>query len=878
MKVNSLQFYSPKKLIVNARKMCYIRGSAISRTLFGGVKLKVKKVQKKKYKNKAGITNYNSEIIGIVILALGVLISLSMYFDNSIGLFGKFIKSLLLGFMGWPSLLIPPVIIFYSVLVIFKKNCSGWNLKILYISVLMLLISAIVQTGYYKEEDYVNMSAFSSIRKFYTDGTVYHGGGILGGIISIPFLLVFRNLGTIIILATIAIIDIILITNISIADIAIRLKEAIVALFVRIKEALKVSDKEKTESFQDLNECFEPDIVMNGRKIPKILDFNKKKATKENTVQNSKVGQVQSNEKIDNSDQIDNDQLLNDQLINNQLLINGKLTIGEQNSIIETMDSKAQFKKDSKLKVGDIKAENDKVDFIVDDLKKSGSAASVEKITDSLNREISQKPKIKVEYKYPHTGLLEENNQGSSSAADFRNAALRGAKKLEETLKSFGVDAKVINVSMGPAVTRYELQPSPGVKVSKIVNLADDISLNLAASGVRIEAPIPGKAAIGIEVPNKEVVAVFLKDVIDSKNFKDYPSKLAFALGKDISGQSIVTDIAKMPHVLIAGATGSGKSVCINSLIISLLFKASPDEVKLLMVDPKVVELGIYNGIPHLLIPVVTEPKKAAGALNWAVQEMVNRYKLFADNGVRDIKGYNAMVKEKGEGEALPQIVIIIDELADLMMVAPNDVEDAICRLAQMARAAGMHLVIATQRPSVDVITGIIKANVPSRIAFAVSSQVDSRTILDMAGAEKLLGKGDMLFYPVGEPKPIRVKGAFVTDKEVEKVVEYVKQQGSAEYNEDIIEEINNEKEPEQNDSGDNDELLTQAIELVVDAGQASVSLIQRKFKVGYARAARIVDQMEARGIVGGFEGSKPRQVLITRQQWQELNMRCGSE
>jgi len=479
-----------------------------------------------------------------------------------------------------------------------------------------------------------------------------------------------------------------------------------------------------------------------------------------------------------------------------------------------------------------------------------------------------------VEYRYPHTGLLDDNKMSLGNAENYRNSALKGAKKLEETLKSFGVDAKVVNVSVGPAVTRYELQPSPGVKVSKIVSLSDDISLNLAASGVRIEAPIPGKAAVGIEVPNKEVVPVFLKDVLDSKEFKEYNSKLAFALGKDISGQNVVADIAKMPHLLVAGATGSGKSVCINSLIISLLFKASPNEVKLLMVDPKVVELGIYNGIPHLLIPVVTDPKKAAGALNWAVQEMVNRYKLFADRGVRDIKGYNALLAKNGETEILPHIVIIIDELADLMMVAPNDVEDAICRLAQMARAAGMHLVIATQRPSVDVITGVIKANIPSRIAFAVSSQVDSRTIIDMAGAEKLLGKGDMLFYPVGASKPIRVKGAFVSDGEVERVVEYIKSQGNAEYNESIIDEINSEKENKNSDPGDNDELLPQAIELVVDAGQASVSLIQRKFKVGYARAARIIDQMEARGIVGPFEGSKPRQVLITKQQLHEMNMK----
>ncbi len=446
--------------------------------------------------------------------------------------------------------------------------------------------------------------------------------------------------------------------------------------------------------------------------------------------------------------------------------------------------------------------------------------------------------------------------------------------KLIDTLASFGVGAKVLNVSKGPTVTRYELQPNAGVKVSKIVNLADDIALNLAATGVRIEAPIPGKAAIGIEIPNKKNVAVFLRDVIETDAFQNYSSKLAFAVGKDIAGNVVVGDIAKMPHLLIAGATGSGKSVCINTLIISILYKASPAEVRLLMVDPKVVELGIYNGIPHLLIPVVTDPKKASGALTWAVMEMTNRYRLFAENNVRDLKGYNGLIKERGEGETLPQIVIIIDELADLMMVAPNEVEDSICRLAQMARAAGMHLVIATQRPSVNVITGVIKANIPSRISFAVSSQIDSRTILDMAGAEKLLGRGDMLFYPLGQPKPLRVQGSFISDKEVERFVTHIKSLQSAEYDEEILQKIENQTpETQKPDSSGDDELLPQAILMVLELGQASASLIQRKFKVGYSRAARILDQMEAWGVVSASDGSgKPRQILITRQEWIELN------
>jgi len=474
------------------------------------------------------------------------------------------------------------------------------------------------------------------------------------------------------------------------------------------------------------------------------------------------------------------------------------------------------------------------------------------------------------EYKLP-VELLNKNEQ-SDDDGELDDYIEYNAYKLIDTLASFGVGAKILDVSKGPTVTRYEIQPNTGVKVSKILSLADDIALNLAATGVRIEAPIPGKAAVGIEIPNRKNVPVFLRDVIESDIFQNYPSKLAFAIGKDIAGNVVVGDIAKMPHLLIAGATGSGKSVCINTLIVSLLYKVSPKDVRLLMVDPKVVELGIYNGIPHLLIPVVTEPKKAAGALNWAVMEMTNRYKLFAESNVRDLNSYNELVKERGEGETLPHIVIIIDELADLMMVAPNEVEDSICRLAQMARAAGMHLVIATQRPSVNVITGVIKANIPSRISFAVSSQIDSRTILDMAGAEKLLGRGDMLFYPLGQPKPIRVQGSFISDREVDRIVTHIKSLQSAEYDEEILKKIDNQNETQKPDTSEDDELLPQAIEMVLEMGQASATLIQRKFKVGYARAARILDQMESWGVVSPSDGSKPRQILITKQEWDELN------
>lgn len=442
-------------------------------------------------------------------------------------------------------------------------------------------------------------------------------------------------------------------------------------------------------------------------------------------------------------------------------------------------------------------------------------------------------------------------------------------KILEETLESFGVKGKVTQVSCGPTITRYELQPAPGIKVSKIVNLSDDIALSLAAPQVRIEAPIPGKAAVGIEVPNKEIDVVQFREVLETEEFIKSESILTVAFGKDIAGKPVVADLAKMPHLLIAGATGSGKSVCMNAIICSLLFKSRPDQLKILMVDPKMVELNNYNGIPHLVAPVVTDPKKAAGALRWAVSEMEKRYELFAAAGVRDITRYNELKAAKPDGNEppLPLIVVLVDELADLMMVAPADVEDAICRLAQMARAAGIHLVVATQRPSVDVITGLIKANIPSRIAFAVSSQIDSRTILDMGGAEKLLGRGDMLFYPVGMSKPIRVQGVYVSDSEVEAIVSFLKKQAAPEYNEEVA----NLPEESTAEVEIDDELLPEAAKLVIENGQASISMLQRRLRIGYNRAARLMDLLEAKGVVGAFEGSKPRAVLIGWDEYQRL-------
>lgn len=488
-------------------------------------------------------------------------------------------------------------------------------------------------------------------------------------------------------------------------------------------------------------------------------------------------------------------------------------------------------------------------------------------------------------YCFPPITMLAAG-KGLNPAVETEELQTNG-RLLVETLKSFGVQTKILDICRGPSVTRYELQPAAGVKISKITNLADDLAMNLAAVGVRIEAPIPGKAAVGIEVPNKAKTIVRMRELIESNSFAMAKSKLTVALGRDIAGQVTVADLGKMPHLLIAGTTGSGKSVCINSLIVSTLYKATPDEVRFLMIDPKVVELGIYNGIPHLLVPVVTDPRKAAGALGWAVTEMLNRYKLFADKNVRDLAGYNALAVSMGEKDEdgqpmlkMPQIVIIIDELSDLMMAAPNEVEDAICRLAQMARAAGMHLVVATQRPSVDVVTGLIKANIPSRIAFAVSSAVDSRTILDGGGAEKLLGQGDMLFSPVGASKPKRIQGCFVSDGEIESIAEFAKKSKAIDYDETVLEEIEKNAVKEQSkaaDAGDEDgsadPMMDEAIRVVVEAGQASTSLLQRRLRLGYARAGRLVDEMEQMGIVGPHEGSKPRQVLMTYAQFLERNM-----
>ena len=509
--------------------------------------------------------------------------------------------------------------------------------------------------------------------------------------------------------------------------------------------------------------------------------------------------------------------------------------------------------------------------------------SAAEEVGQAIEQELAQGEEV---YRYPPITLLEENRADNCTevGAELRN----NSRRLAEALRSFGVDAAAGDVVHGPSVTRYEFTLEQGVKLSKITNLSDDIALALGASGVRV-APVPNKiSVVGIEVPNRTVTAVRIRDVIESREFTRHPSPVAFAVGKDIGGNNIVGNIARLPHVLIAGTTGSGKSVCTNSLIVSILYKSTPDEVRFIMVDPKMVELAPYNGIPHLLIPVVTDPKKAAGALQWAVFEMMKRYKMFSEKGVKDLAGYNALSETDEDVKKLPTVVVVIDELADLMLVAAKEVEESICRVAQMGRAAGMHLVVATQRPSADVITGLMKANIPSRIAFAVASSMESRIILDTPGAEKLVGKGDMLYSPLGDSKPTRVQGCFITPEEIERVVAFVKDAaGEAHYDQDVIEKIQQAVDAKADkgksapadtaaDGEDGDELLPAAVEVVLETGQASVSMLQRRLKLGYSRAARLVDQMEERGYVGPFEGSKPRQLLITREKWQELQMAKG--
>lgn len=723
------------------------------------------------------------------------------------GLFSNISKDILFVLVGIGAYVIPLYIMYYGILTIKSKGNLSISKNLYPVTFFMINTILMVSSLSIDSINDKSITLMEFIFKVF-DEPSWNNGGLLGIIVSFPLYKLLGIVGSIIIYMLIYAICLILIFDLSIFDMGLNLKNK--SKDIKNRVGSKNNSKEKKKENIQLEPYVEQDGYIEGiNKKIKILDFMK----------NSSIHSEEEEKP-------------------------------REIAVFQMGDTKSESKHESK------KLDNS--------LKEDVNREITEKITES---------KMDVKYNIPKLEYLNINSNLNINKED-KKELIASATKLEETLGSFGVEAKVLQVTKGPAVTRYELQPSAGVKVSKIVNLSDDIALSLAASGVRIEAPIPGKSAVGIEVPNKVITAVFLREVLDDEKFKSSSSSVAFAIGKDIAGQCVVADLSKMPHLLIAGATGSGKSVCINTLIMSILYKYSPSEVSLLMIDPKVVELSVYNGIPHLLIPVVTDPKKAAGALNWAVNEMTRRYKLFAETGVRNIQSYNLLM-DKGEiEEKLPYIVIIVDELADLMMVCPNDVEEYIARLAQMARAAGMHLVLATQRPSVDVITGVIKANIPSRISFAVSSQIDSRTILDSSGAEKLLGKGDMLFYPVGESKPQRIQGAFISEEEVEKVVSSIKSEvEDTQYDEHIIEHINSETSSNGNSSNDEDadELLDEAIRVVVESGQASASYIQRRLRIGFNRAARIIEQLEEREIITKKDGAKPRQVLVNREELEDF-------
>lgn len=778
----------------------------------------------------------NIDLTICILIVLSILLGFLIYTNS--GVIGVKLNEILGGMMGVTRLLLPIGILGVAI----KLACTDneyVSSKLIKFCVLLISISVIMCVIQISSGELIPSKEISeSLKDAYYNGSQGKGGGALGALLAIPMAKLIGNIGTIIVCMGIAII-------LAATTFGVNVSELINMIVEKHQEKQENKKEEKLH---------EKESRMQERENRELERAKAKQETR-----------LKKQKQENNPDE--------------QIQINFGGHIIEEESPKKL--KKFKHDKDDLIPLGMEKTKKPEPDVIENNLFKQEEEQKQDKTKEVLQLEHT----ITVEdenYEYPPVELLSKGSQkGIKGGA---KALTDTATKLQKTLYSFGVSAKVENVSVGPAITRYELKPAEGVRVSKIANLADDIALNLAAETIRIEAPIPGKQAVGIEVPNKEKQAVHLREVLESEEFENSESKLTIALGKDVAGNTQLADIAKMPHVLIAGSTGSGKSVCINTIITSIIYKAKPSEVKLVMVDPKVVELSVYNGIPHLLIPVVTDPKKAAGALAWAVQEMDNRYNLFAKKGVRDLKGYNKAVKKDEGVGMLPQIVIIVDELADLMMVAAKDVEESICRLAQKARAAGMHLVIATQRPSVDVITGLIKANVPSRIAFAVSSQVDSRTILDSVGAEKLLGKGDMLYFPAGAPKPARVQGAFVSDEEVEKIVDFIKQNGTATYSEDILETIENSNKTdkeiamEKDEDDDTDPFLMDAIETVVETGQASTSFIQRKFKVGYARAGRIIDQMEERGVISGYQGSKPREVLMTLEKLNELKMSTQTE
>ena len=777
----------------------------------------------------------NKQLTSIIMFAVGVLWFCMALIDAD-GIWGG-IRTFLFGVFGFCTFIIPLLLLVTAAFIALDKNDSKFTSKIILISVIVTLISGVVHVFQCNPEDTYFVAIKEAFDVFYIDGSML-GGGAFGAIIGGVFLaFTGGNL---------------------IASLVIEFILLFVLVMIFTGITLGTLLRGLSKPVKKVGEFTSEKISEYGEKAEQIAEERKKR-------------KAEFNPDVDLGPDPDENA--------KPLTFDDEESMNDSNELIPFSDvknnktDKEENVQDNVVNIDDIIKKSIKVEEPIVEEKD-------EEIIEEESFEDAEETEKRV-YLLPPIDCL--NMPKESNALNLEAELKQTAQKLEDTLSSFGVETRTVGICSGPSVTRYEIQPAAGVKISKITNLADDIALNLAASGVRIEAPIPNKAAVGIEVPNKNRRMVTMREVIDQPQYKNAKSKLNVALGKDITGEFVYSDLSKMPHLLIAGTTGSGKSVCLNSMIVSILYNATPEEVKLLMIDPKQVEFTVYNGIPHLIVPVVSDPRKASGALAWAVGEMLNRYKTFSENGVRDISGYNSICESQGK-KKMHQIVIFIDELSDLMMAAPNEVEDSICRLAQMARAAGMHLVIATQRPSVDVITGIIKANIPSRISLSVSSQVDSRTIIDSVGAEKLLGNGDMLYYPVGIPKPIRVQGCFLSDKEVENVVKHIKEQAQSVYDDDVMKEIDKnaantgakkkDSSASDGDGGDGpaDEMLPKAIEAVIEAQSASTTLLQRKLKLGYARAARIIDDLEERGIIGPYEGAKPRKVLISKQQWYEMN------
>ena len=773
------------------------------------------------------INNGKKQMMAIIVFAVAVFLFAVVVFKGQSG--WLWLHNFFLGVFGICAYVWPVLLATVAVLYAMDRLFGSLFAKVVEVCVLIILIGAAIDIFAVGE----TMSFGEHLSSAYASG--YKGGGFLGALIGAPLSAAFGKAGAAITVFLLIFVFLMLITGTTLITFLKALskpvknieKHAEDAFNARMERQNNKEDQEQSDEATDSNKSAK-------KRFEWDFDVNEIPEKRDRKVQDLSEG----GQKVIDS------------------------YYGNEGGAEEPAKPRRVRKNEPAAEAGNAENNNDSANDTVQTKENNTATKSGSSIAISDNEA----------YSFPPISLLKEPayEQSSSMSADLDATATH----LIETLRSFGVETKIVDVSRGPTVTRYELQPCAGVKISKITNLADDIALNLASAGVRIEAPIPNKAAVDIEVPNKVNRIVTAREIIESPTFMSAKSPLTVAMGRDIGGNIIVADISKLPHGLIAGATGSGKSVCINSIIMSILYKASPEDVKLLLIDPKVVELGVYNGIPHLLVPVVTDPRKASGALGWAVTEMEKRYKMFAENDVRNLDGYNKLAETNPEITKMPRIVIIIDELADLMMTSSKEVEDSICRIAQKARAAGMHLIVATQRPSVDVVTGLIKANIPSRIAFAVSSQVDSKTILDGAGAEKLLGRGDMLFSPVGATKPNRIQGCFVSDSEVENVVEYVKSNHDVEYDDNVKVEIERQAAIEKKqktglpeDGPDEDPMLTQAIQVVVEAGQASTSLLQRKLKLGYARAARIIDEMEARGVVGPYEGSKPRKVLISAAQ-----------